>query len=360
MAARILTVIAIAIGLTAGVLAPPTPAVAAESSTSAVYRFYSPEFKGHFYTMSVAERDHIITSYPTSTWTYEGGAYSAFATQVPGTVPLYRFWSAEFRGHFFTTNEDEKNLVIANYDDSTWLFEGVAYYVYPATSSILDTRAVSRFWSPQNRHHFYTANDHEAELVKTTYPPHIWTYENQSFRVPSSAPVVVPAPAPLPPPIRFGEGTHLVGSEVPAGVYRSEGGDGCYWERKSGLGGTYTEIIANSFSMGGPQLVDIAPSDVAFETSGCASWISIGLHKPSSPASQFGDGMFLMGTDVAPGTYRATPTSYCYWARLSGVGGTIDDVISNGFTANPTVTIALSAGDRAVESSGCGTWTRIA
>ena len=159
-----------------------------------MYRFWSSAYNGHFYTISRAERDHIIASYPTNVWAYESVAYGAFGTQVPGTIPLYRFWSSAYNGHFYTASEAEKKYVIASYDDFTWKYESVAYYVYPSSLKDTSTKPVARFWGPTYKHHFYTASAAEAAHVKANYPDQIWTYESDPFRVP----VAVPSAAPLP------------------------------------------------------------------------------------------------------------------------------------------------------------------
>jgi len=162
------------------------------TSQTTVYRFWSPKNSTHFYTMNVSERDTIISTFPLDEWTYEGPAYQAFSTQQPGTVPLYRFWSPTFRGHFYTSAEAEKNAVIADYDDATWTFENTAYFVYPVDASVANSLPVARFWSPTNRHHFYTASAEEAARVKL-YPADVWTYERFDFRVPSSIALDIPA-----------------------------------------------------------------------------------------------------------------------------------------------------------------------
>jgi hypothetical protein len=176
--------------------ATATPSVASATvaaSQTTVYRFWSPRNQSHFYTTSVAERDLIISTFPLDEWTYEGARYQAFTAQEPGTVPLYRFWSPTFAGHFYTSSEAEKNLVIDSYDDATWTFEGVAYYVYPTTTSVQSSIPVARFWSSKNRHHFYTADAGEAENVKT-FPTEIWAYEGIDFRVPASVGLPIPTP----------------------------------------------------------------------------------------------------------------------------------------------------------------------
>jgi hypothetical protein len=73
--------------------------------------------------------------------------------------------------------------------------------------------------------------------------------------------------------------------------------------------------------------------------------------------SSFGDGIWLVGEEIQPGTYRSPAGGSCYWARLSGFGGFDDIIINGGFTRNQTVTI--SASDKGFESSNCGTWVKI-
>lgn len=76
------------------------------------------------------------------------------------------------------------------------------------------------------------------------------------------------------------------------------------------------------------------------------------------PYAQFGDGTYVVGTDIQPGTYRTrVASSNCYYARLRGFGGTIDDIIANNNTEAPTV-ITISSSDKGFESSSCGTWTK--
>ncbi|MDD7930366.1 peptidoglycan DD-metalloendopeptidase family protein [Microbacterium thalli] len=148
-----------------------------------VYRFWSATYAGHFYTASAEERDAVAARWP-HIWSYEGQAYTAFATQVAGTVPLYRFWSAQYNSHFYTTGADERDAVIARWPD-IWSYEGVAYYVYPVDAVIANTVTVARFWSASTRHHFYTASAAERDGVMSRWPD-VWQYEGDNFRVPAS------------------------------------------------------------------------------------------------------------------------------------------------------------------------------
>ncbi len=71
-----------------------------------------------------------------------------------------------------------------------------------------------------------------------------------------------------------GDGTYVVGSDIAPGTYVTTGAPGCYWERLSGLGGTFSEIITNGASEG-QQYVAISPTDAGFSTEGCATWTPV-------------------------------------------------------------------------------------
>jgi hypothetical protein len=183
-----------ALGCKSVTVAAPPPAEPASTELAAVYRFWSDTYQGHFYTRSVAERNQVISSYPSSVWRYEGAVFGAFGAQVEGSVPVYRFWSTAYNAHFYTTSESERDQVIALYPDNVWKYEAIAFYAYPVNTRVAGTSLVSRFWSPTYLNHFFTASQGEADFVRANYPASIWTYEGQPFRVSS----VVPAAAPLP------------------------------------------------------------------------------------------------------------------------------------------------------------------
>lgn len=149
-----------------------------------------------------------------------------------------------------------------------------------------------------------------------------------------------PAPPPPPPPKSFGNGTWVVGSQVPAGLYRAPGGSSCYWERLSGFGGSLAEIIANGF---GDQkiVVEISASDVGFSSEDCGTWTNTFGPITSSKTAPFGTGTYIVGSDIAAGTWKAPGGSSCYWERLRGFGGELSDIITNDFApTSPVVTIA--------------------
>src|SRR5439155_1675707 len=86
------------------------------------------------------------------------------------------------------------------------------------------------------------------------------------------------------PAFTFGAGTKTVGSDVPPGTYRTRvAAPGCYWQRLSGFGGTFSEIVANGLS-DNYQVVTIAPTDRGFESHRCGTWTNDLSAITSSPA----------------------------------------------------------------------------
>jgi hypothetical protein len=83
-----------------------------------------------------------------------------------------------------------------------------------------------------------------------------------------------------------------------------------------------------------------------------------GLEQQAADGGLPGDGIYLVGTEVAPGTYRAESPTDCYWERRSGLSGDFGDIITNGLGAGDA-TVTIRGSDVAFSSSGCGRWTRI-
>ena len=74
-------------------------------------------------------------------------------------------------------------------------------------------------------------------------------------------------------------------------------------------------------------IVDIASSDGGFFSDGCGTWSS-DLTVVATPGQDFGDGLFLVGSEIAPGRYRAIdPSNRCHWVRLNHFSGELSDWI---------------------------------
>jgi hypothetical protein len=146
-----------------------------------VSRFWNPTWKTHFYTGSDREAVDLRQNYPDSTWTYEGTAFYAFGSQVTDTVPVYRFFSNKLSTYFYTANYDEKNEIIAKYPDNVWHYDGVVWYTYPLAYSGPST-TVFRFWSPSLGRHFYTSSIAERDYLR--FNQTVYQYEGPVWKNP--------------------------------------------------------------------------------------------------------------------------------------------------------------------------------
>ena len=155
----------------------------------------------------------------------------------------------------------------------------------------------------------------------------------------------------------FGDGTHRVGKDVMPGTYRapSVGGFGCYWARLRNFSGGLNAIIANG-NESAPALVTIKSTDRGFESNGCGTWTS-NLKRITKSRTRFGAGTYIVGTDVAPGTFVSKGGGSCYWARLRSFTGGLEAIVAN---ANPRgrAIVSIARSDRGFQSNGCGTWSR--
>ena len=113
-----------------------------------------------------------------------------------------------------------------------------------------------------------------------------------AFEAPITTPAVYePAEAPAPvepaeptlPEGSFGNGTMVVGKDIKAGKYKSAGAAPgsvvpiCYYTRLKGFSGEITDIIANEAVQpaDGAVIVNIKPTDVGFQSKGCAPWVPL-------------------------------------------------------------------------------------
>lgn len=165
------------------------------------------------------------------------------------------------------------------------------------------------------------------------------------------------APPPPLPSGAFSDGTYRVGMVVQPGTYRAVPSSICYWERLSGFGGTFDEIIANDYG-GGPRIVTIVPTDAGFKSSGCGIWKLQPEVVAPVPVGTFGQGVWRVNVDILPGTYQSTSDTSCYWARRSGFSGVFDEIIANDYGSGPRL-LTVDPTDVGVETSGCGPWTLI-
>lgn len=174
---------------------------------------------------------------------------------------------------------------------------------------------------------------------------------------PASRQAQTPAATHAPAFPSFGSGQKIVGTDIQPGTYRSAGGDGCYWERESGFSGSVNDILANDNATG-PAVVTIAPSDKGFKSTNCARWVASPAPVTKAATAPFGQGTYVVGVDIAPGTWRASGGANCYWARIADFSGSVDSILAND-NATGSAIVQIAPTDKGFTSRGCGTWTKI-
>ena len=173
---------------------------------------------------------------------------------------------------------------------------------------------------------------------------------------PKKLPKPTVPPKPSGPVTSFGGGTFVVGTDIVAGTYKAKPSGECYWARVRGTSDE-SDIIANHMSSG-PSTVTISSSDGAFVSHRCGQWTKTNASLISTgPVTGFDDGTYVVGTDIESGTYKATPSGECYWARLRGTADEAD-IIANHMSSGPT-TVTISKTDGAFVTHRCGRWTKI-
>ncbi|WP_330318475.1 hypothetical protein [Streptomyces platensis] len=83
---------------------------------------------------------------------------------------------------------------------------------------------------------------------------------------------------------------------------------------------------------------------------------------PAGPDTTVGQGSYLVGKDIAAGTYRtggpaASDMPLCYWARAKDTSGARDSVLANGTPKGPA-RVTVHTGET-FETNGCRRWTKV-
>ena len=196
--------------------------------------------------------------------------------------------------------------------------------------------------------------------------------------VPTSKPTLRPTATPQLPATSFGDGTWTVGVDIQYGTYRSippkEGT--CYWQAVSDFTGGMSSIIANDSGPlddehndgGGPMVADIYATDAGFVSRNCGTWERVTSVMSSSMTSPFGDGWYVVGVDIAPGTWSAPGgTTWCIWKRMDSFRGqrSTSAIIERSaskteglYSEVPSQTVTIEPTDAGFWSQNCGGWTR--
>lgn len=170
----------------------------------------------------------------------------------------------------------------------------------------------------------------------------------------------------------FGEGVWLVGEDVAPGTYRLtapiDSGSTlawCYWAVSTDDSGDLDALIVNGIPDGGIPTVTLQSGEVV-ETYECGTWAQAdpaALFANDAAATTFSDGVWLVGEDIAPGTYRTDDEieaedflDACYWERSTGIERNFMDLVDVDIVETGRPTVTLEVGEQ-FTSMECGNWS---
>jgi hypothetical protein len=162
-----------------------------------------------------------------------------------------------------------------------------------------------------------------------------------------------------------GDGSYLVGGDIRPGTYRTTGNtDGrCHWKRTGDASGRAGSLLAHA-TVTGTGYVTVNATEM-FTSSGCGDWEAVGTKATGPPGAPPGSridgdgGMYRVGVDIAPGTYRSAGTTAgrCHWERDRDALHTPGSVLAHD-NATGSAVVTISPGDAYFTTSGCRDWTR--
>ncbi|NRF94421.1 hypothetical protein HQN89_26265 [Paenibacillus frigoriresistens] len=115
------------------------------------------------------------------------------------------------------------------------------------------------------------------------------------------------------------------------------------------------EIIANG-NPSGSDVVEIKATDKGFQTSGSGKWRLVDDRYAPTKLTEFGDGTYIVGKDIDPGTYKSDGVDY--WARLKNFSGDMNAILANGNPDGQEI-VEIAASDVGFSTHGGGKWKKI-
>ena len=163
------------------------------------------------------------------------------------------------------------------------------------------------------------------------------------------------------PQTHFANGTWGVNIELQPGTYvaKAPTSSYCFWSRMASLKGEPQDMIGSD-AVPNHAVMTVFDSDAGVYSDGCGTWNRVNTETTieHQPATEFSDGVYIVGSDIAAGVYRADradPGETCYWSRISGFTGDHFERISLYASKGPAIATILST-DLGFRSVNCGNW----
>ncbi|MEM7222079.1 MAG: hypothetical protein AAF495_03815 [Pseudomonadota bacterium] len=137
-----------------------TPSPIDPGQASDVFRFFNTGAGGHFFTTDPDERDAVMAL---ENFIFEGVGYRAIEATLPveGASDVFRFFNTVAGGHFFTTDPGERDAVMAI---DTFIFEGTGFQAFE--EQVEGSVPVFRFFNQGAGGHFFSTDIDEVDVVE--------------------------------------------------------------------------------------------------------------------------------------------------------------------------------------------------
>ena len=132
-----------------------------------VYRLYNSSSGKHLFSSNQTEIDQITGQ----GWVNEGMSYK---TPSNASASLHRFFVLGENRHFYTANDSEKDLILANPSMQNFSYEGIAFNVYSAAEAPSGSLSVVRYFNNNTGSHLYSTNSTEQGILNSSAD---WTNE---------------------------------------------------------------------------------------------------------------------------------------------------------------------------------------
>jgi hypothetical protein len=159
----------------------------------------------------------------------------------------------------------------------------------------------------------------------------------------------------------FGQGKFTVGRDIKPGIYRSKAvvksGVNCFWHITT-TGSNGNEDIAIDNSKGGILTLNLQ-TGMDIETRRCGTFVKSSLSAArGTPRTTVANGVWLVGIDMEPGTYRVDKDIFgksCY-LKIYTAGSNLEDLVAIENFTRGTPSATLQIGEE-FYNNGCGTLT---
>ncbi len=172
----------------------------------------------------------------------------------------------------------------------------------------------------------------------------------------------------------FGPGIYLVGEDIEPGTYLSRppeasqsGAVSCFWKITHNSAKSRGISVTVHLVEGGSALVTVADGD-SLDVQRCGRWERVEpstLFENDDAKPLFHDGTWIVGEDIAPGTYLTDDErdveirrESCFWTITENYENNLLDPVERDSTMQGKSTLTVESGQQ-LSTLGCGTWSLV-